>query len=150
MTANWEMQLNQIARGELSGEDFLNDITGLIREVTERYSGISENAADRFSSDQKKESLGACPRCGSPVYESPKNFYCSDKSCLFALWKNDRFFESQGKKLDKSAAKKLLSKGRVHYKDLRSRKTGKTYEGTIVMHDTGEGYVQYSIEFPQR
>lgn len=150
MTANWEMQLNQIARGELSGEEFLSDITKLIREVTERYSGISEKNAGQFSSGQQKESLGKCPRCGSPVYESQKNFYCSDRNCKFALWKNDKFFESQGKKLDKSAAKKLLSKGRIHYRDLRSRKTGKTYEGTIVMHDPGEGYVQYNIEFPQR
>lgn len=150
MTANWEMQLNQIARGELSGADFLDDISRLIHEVTERYSGISEQDASRFSGNQDKETIGKCPRCGSLVHEGQKNFYCSDKSCGFTLWKNDKFFESQGKKLDKAAAKKLLSKGKIHYKNLRSRRTGKTYEGTIVLADPGDGYVKFNLEFPQR
>lgn len=50
--------------------------------------------------------------------------YCSDRNCAFTLWKNDKFLASQGKKMDKAAAKKFLSKGKIHYKDLVSRKTG--------------------------
>lgn len=38
----------------------------------------------------EKISLGKCPKCGGDVYESDKNFYCSNK-CGFAIWKEDKF-----------------------------------------------------------
>ena len=150
MTAQWEMQLNQIARGEADAGGFLQGIIQMLKELISRYSGVSEKQKGQFSYGTKKESLGNCPRCGKPVYEGQKNFYCSDRKCQFALWKNDRFFESQGKKMDAGTVKKLLTKGKIHYKDLRSQKTGRTYEATVVMADSGEGYVKFNLEFPQR
>ena len=150
MTAQWEMQLNQIARGEADAGGFLQGIIRMLKELSSRYSGVSEKQKEQFSHGTKKESLGSCPRCGRPVYEGQKNFYCSDRKCQFALWKNDRFFESQGKKMDAGTVKKLLAKGKIHYKDLRSQKTGRTYEATVVMADSGEGYVKFNLEFPQR
>ena len=150
MTAQWEMQLNQIARGEADAGGFLQGIIRMLKELISRYSGVSEKQKEQFSHGTKKESLGSCPRCGRPVYEGQKNFYCSDRKCQFALWKNDRFFESQGKKMDAGTVKRLLAKGKIHYKDLRSQKTGRTYEATVVMADSGEGYVKFNLEFPQR
>ena len=150
MTAQWEMQLNQIARGEADAGGFLQGIIRMLKELISRYSGVSEKQKEQFSHGTKKESLGSCPRCGRPVYEGQKNFYCSDRKCQFALWKNDRFFESQGKKMDAGTVKKLLAKGKIHYKDLHSQKTGRTYEATVVMADFGEGYVKFNLEFPQR
>ena len=150
MTAQWEMQLNQIARGEADAGGFLQGIIRMLKELISRYSGVSEKQKEQFSHGTKKESLGSCPRCGRPVYEGQKNFYCSDRKCQFALWKNDRFFESQGKKMDAGTVKKLLAKGKIHYKDLHSQKTGRTYEATVVMADSGEGYVKFNLEFSQR
>ena len=150
MTAQWEMQLNQIARGEADAGGFLQGIIRMLKELISRYSGVSEKQKEQFSHGTKKESLGSCPRCGRPVYEGQKNFYCSDRKCQFALWKNDRFFESQGKKMDAGTVKKLLAKGKIHYKDLHSQKTGRTYEATVVMADFGEGYVKFTLEFSQR
>ena len=150
MTAQWEMQLNQIARGEADAGGFLQGIIRMLKELISRYSGVSEKQKEQFSHGTKKESLGSCPRCGRPVYEGQKNFYCSDRKCQFALWKNDRFFESQGKKMDAGTVKKLLAKGKIHYKDLHFQKTGRTYEATVVMADFGEGYVKFNLEFSQR
>ena len=150
MTAQWEMQLNQIARGEADAGGFLQGIIRMLKELISRYLGVSEKQKEQFSHGTKKESLGSCPRCGRPVYEGQKNFYCSDRKCQFALWKNDRFFESQGKKMDAGTVKKLLAKGKIHYKDLHSQKTGRTYEATVVMADFGEGYVKFNLEFSQR
>ena len=150
MTAQWEMQLNQIARGEADAGGFLQGIIRMLKELISRYAGVSEKQKEQFSHGTKKESLGSCPRCGRPVYEGQKNFYCSDRKCQFALWKNDRFFESQGKKMDAGTVKKLLAKGKIHYKDLHSQKTGRTYEATVVMADFGEGYVKFNLEFSQR
>ena len=84
------------------------------------------------------------------ISQGKVNFYCSDRNCAFTLWKNDKFLASQGKKMDKAAAKKFLSKGKIHYKDLVSRKTGRQYEATVEMVDPGEGNVQFNLSFPQR
>ena len=127
MTAEWEMALNHIAQNTETADEFLNGITELMQELVARYQGISED-----------------------VREGKVNFYCSDRKCAFTLWKNDKFLASQGKKMDKVAAKKFLSKGKIHYKDLVSRKTGRQYEATVEMVDPGEGNVQFNLIFPQR
>ena len=90
--------------------------------------------------------MGLCPRCGKPVYEGKKNFACSDRACQFVMWKNDRFFEQRGKVFTTKIAAALLKDGKAKVKRLRSLRTGKTYDGTIVLADTGGKYVNYRIE----
>ena len=62
------------------------------------------------------------------------------------MWKNDRFFEQRGKVFTSQIAAELLKDGKAKVKGLRSLRTGKTYEGTIVLADTGGKYVNYRIE----
>ena len=150
MTAEWEMALNHIAQNTETADEFLNGITELMQELVARYQGISEEKKNQFQGKAKGEVIGKCPRCGADVREGKVNFYCSDRNCAFTLWKNDKFLASQGKKMDKVAAKKFLSKGKIHYKDLVSRKTGRQYEATVEMVDPGEGNVQFNLIFPQR
>lgn len=150
MTAEWEMALNHIAQNTETADEFLNGITELMQELVARYQGISEEKKEQFQGKAKGEVIGKCPRCGADVREGKVNFYCSDRNCAFALWKNDKFLASQGKKMDKATAKKFLSKGKIHYKDLVSRKTGRQYEATVEMVDPGERNVQFNLIFPQR
>ena len=150
MTAEWEMALNHIAQNTETADEFLNGITELMQELVARYQGISEEKKEQFQGKAKGEVIGKCPRCGADVREGKVNFYCSDRNCAFTLWKNDKFLASQGKRMDKTTAKKFLSKGKIHYKDLVSRKTGRQYEATVEMVDPGEGNVQFNLSFPQR
>ena len=94
----------------------------------------------------EKEAVGLCPRCGKPVYEGKKNFACSDRACQFVMWKNDRFFEQRGKVFTSKIAAALFKDGKAKVKGLRSMRTGKTYDGTIVLVDTGGKYVNYQIK----
>lgn len=148
MTAQWENQLTRIAKGEERPGEFLDGILKMMEELTGRYKGVSEDV--KRKDPRKKPELGKCPRCGSPVVEGTKNYYCTNRDCRFSLWKNDRFFESQGKKMDVQTVRKLLKDGKIYYKNLRSRRTGKSYAGTIVMADPGDGYVQFNLLLPQR
>ena len=91
-----------------------------------------------------------CPRCGKPVYEGKKNFYCSDRSCQFVLWKDDRFWTSRKKELTKKMAGDLLKKGRTSVKGMWSEKKGAAYDAVVVLDDTGEKYVRFKLEFPKR
>lgn len=150
MTAGWEMALNHIAQGTETAEHFLNGITDMLGELISRYHSISEEESSRFPGTARGEVIGKCPVCGSDVREGKKNYYCTGQECRFSLWKDDHFLASQGKKMDKATAKKFLKKGKVHYKDLVSKRTGKNYEATVEMVADGEGKAQFNLHFPQR
>ena len=144
LTADWEQRLNEVAKGQASPEDFMDGIEAMAAELVRKYSHISEDGQKLFQPE--KETVGFCPRCGKPVYEGKKNFACSDRACQFVMWKNDRFFEQRGKVFTSKIAAALLKDGKAKVKGLRSLRTGKPYEGTIVLADTGGKYVNYRIE----
>ena len=148
LTAEWEQKLTAIARGEVDPAEFMAGITGMARELVQKYSHISEEGQKLFAPE--REAVGLCPRCGKPVYEGKKNFYCSDRSCQFVLWKDDRFWTSRKKGLTRKMAGDLLKKGRTSVKGMWSEKKGSTYDAVVVLDDTGGKYVRFKLEFPKR
>ena len=147
LTAEWEQKLTDIAKGG-DADSFLNGIRAMVEDIVSTYSHISEEGKKLFAPE--KETVGNCPRCGKPVYEGKKNFACSDRSCSFVLWKNDRFWTSRKKELTKKMAVDLLTKGRTNVKGLGSEKRGETYDATIILDDTGGKYINFKLEFPKR
>ena len=103
-----------------------------------------------FTDKEGKPPVGKCPRCGSPVREGKKNYYCSNRECAFTMWKNDRFFEERKVTFSPKIAAALLKSGKANVKGLYSPKTGKTYDGAIVLADTGGKYVNYKIELTKK
>ena len=144
LTAEWENNLTQIAKGKADPAAFMEGIEDMARELVKTYPFLSDDKAQMFKPE--REALGSCPRCGSPVYEGKKNFYCSDRSCRFVMGKNDKFFESRRTVFSKKIAAALLKDGKAKVKGLYSERTGKTYDGTVLLCDTGEKYVNYRIE----
>ncbi|GBC62782.1 DNA topoisomerase III [Desulfonema ishimotonii] len=76
-TARWERQLEQIAQGNGSGEDFLNDIKRVVTTVVDEFKG-------------EPEFLGRCPVCGGQVIRGKRDFGCSnwrkkDGGCRFVI-----------------------------------------------------------------
>ena len=144
LTAEWENALTQIARGAAEPEDFMRGIEEMARELVKAYPFLSENQKDLFKEEQTV--IGKCPRCGGNVCEGRKNYYCEKKGCAFVMWKNDRFFEERKTAFTPKIAAALLNGGKAKVKKLYSPKTGKTYDGSIVLADTGGKYVNYRIE----
>ena len=144
LTAQWETELTAIAKGQADPEGFMAGIAEMTRGLIANYSQISEDAQKLFQTERVV--IGKCPRCGESVYEGKKNYYCGNRSCQFVMWKNDRFFEERGKAFTPKIAAALLKDGKAKVKRLRSLRTGKTYDGTIVLADTGGKYVNYHIE----
>ena len=147
LTAEWEQKLTAIARGEGDPAAFMAGISEMTRELVKTYSHISEEGQKLFAPEQ--ETVGLCPRCGKPVYEGKKNFYCSDRSCRFVLWKDDRFWTSRKKELTRKMAADLLKKGRTSVRGMWSEKKGAAYDALVVLDDTGEKYVRFKMEFPK-
>ena len=148
LTAEWENNLTQIAKGKADPAVFMEGIEDMARELVKTYPFLSDDKSQMFKPE--REALGSCPRCGSPVYEGKKNYYCSNKECIFTMWKNDRFFEERKVTFTPKIAAALLQSGKVNVKKLYSPKTGKTYDGTIVLADTGGKYVNYRVELPKK
>ena len=119
-------------------------IEEMTRNLISRYSQISEDAQKLFQAERVV--IGKCPRCGEAVYEGKKNYYCGNRACQFVMWKNDRFFEERRKAFTPKIAAALLKDGKAKVKGLYSMKTGKTYDGTVLLADTGGKYVNYRVE----
>ena len=146
LTAEWEHRLKEIERGELAPEDFMEGITAMLRELIQTYKAVP-GAEVLFPPD--REIIGKCPRCGKNVTESKKGFFCEDRACGFALWKNSKFFSAKKKQLTKSVAAALIKDGRVKLTGCWSEKTGKTYDATVLLDDDGQR-VNFRLEFEKR
>ena len=150
LTAEWESMLKQVEHGELSATSFMDQIADMSRTLVKEHTAPEERFADLFPSSRETahEAVGVCPRCGAPVYEGKKGFFCDNRECSFALWKDNRFFSSKKKSITKSVAAALLKEGRISMSGLYSEKTGKTYDAEVILDDTGGKYVNFKLEFP--
>ena len=144
LTAEWENRLTEIAKGNADADEFMAEIEAQVRRLVKTYSCISADKQNLFQSE--RVIIGKCPRCGENVYEGKKNFYCGNRSCQFVMWKNDRFFEQRKKAFTPKIAAALLKNGKAKVKGLYSEKTGKTYDATVLLADTGGKYVNYRVE----
>lgn len=150
LTAEWESMLKQVEHGELSATSFMDQIADMSRTLVKEHTAPEERFVDLFPSSRGTvhEAVGVCPRCGAPVYEGKKGFFCDNRECSFALWKDNRFFSSKKKSITKSVAAALLKEGRISMSGLYSEKTGKTYDAEVILDDTGGKYVNFKLEFP--
>ena len=143
LTAEWEHRLKEIERGEIVPDSFMDGITAMLGELMQTYNPIP-GAEVLFPSG--REVVGKCPRCKADVTETPKGFFCENRACSFALWKNSKFFTAKKKTLTKTLAATLLKDGRAPLKGCYSEKTGKTYDTVILLEDDGQ-CVSYKMVF---
>lgn len=148
LTAEWETRLSEIAKGEADPDEFMAGIEAQARDLVTAYSCVSEDKQKLFQTE--RVAVGTCPRCGETVYEGKKNYYCGNRACQFVMWKNDRFFEERKKAFTPKIAAALLKHGKVKIKGLFSPKTGKTYDGTVLLADTGGKYVNFRMEWKKQ
>lgn len=152
LTAEWESKLKQVERGELEAPGFMAGITDMTCALVKEHSAPDPKFAPLFAEQGSgaREAVGVCPRCGAAVYERQKGFFCDNRACAFALWKDNRFFAAKKKTVTKTIAAALLKEGRISMSGLYSEKTGKTYDAVVALDDTGDKYVNFKLEFPAK
>ena len=146
LTAEWEYRLGEIERGKLAPEDFMAEITAMLKELVGTYQVIK---GSEYLFAPPREVVGKCPRCGGEIVEMQKGFFCQDQSCKFAIWKNNNWWAAKRKQPTKAIVAALLKDGRAHVTGLYSEKSGKTYDATVVLEDTGQ-YVNFKLEFDRQ
>ena len=147
MTAEWENQLLLMEKGEITDTQFMGEITSLVRKILEVCREIPEEERRRFQT--AREVIGKCPVCGCDVFEGKQNFYCSNRQCDFALWKENRFLGSMGKNLDKKMARELLDKACTHVKGLYSKKKDMKFDADLLL-TLEDGKPRFHLEFPKK
>jgi DNA topoisomerase-3 len=91
LTGDWEFQLRQIQRRQLSREQFMAGIADMTRHIVDR--------AKKFEHDTIPGDFGVltvpCPKCGGEVHEKYKAYQCANAKCDFAVSKTlcSRMFE---------------------------------------------------------
>ncbi|MSU58110.1 MAG: DNA topoisomerase III [Pedosphaera sp.] len=91
LTGDWEFQLRQIQRRQISREQFMSGIAVMTRHIVER--------AKKFEEDTIPGDFGVlkvpCPKCGGEIHEKYKFFQCV--KCDFSVWKTlcSRMFEPE-------------------------------------------------------
>ena len=143
LTAEWEHRLKEVERGTLAPGDFMDEIAAMLRELVETCRPV-EGSAVLFPST--REAVGRCPRCGGTVTEGRQGFFCENRACGFAIWKNSKGWENKKKTPTKAIVAALLKDGRTQISGLWSEKTGKTYTATVALTDDGTR-ASFRLEF---
>ncbi|HAH2428264.1 TPA: type IA DNA topoisomerase [Escherichia coli] len=139
MTALWSEKQAAIENGDLTVEQFINDLygelTGMISDVDLGEMKIEPAApAGQF---QRLDS--PCPSCGKHIVIRPKGYFCT--GCEFKIWS-----EFSGKKITQAQAEKLVKSGKTDLIKGFKKKSGGTYDTVLVLEDKKTG----KLGFPAR
>ena len=147
LTAEWEQRLKAIERGEEEPAVFLEQISELLKDMCQTAKPVT-NMEQVFPS--KRERVGTCPSCGAPVSVYPRGYFCENRICPFAIWKDNRFFTTKKKNISKELVAALLDKGQADMTDLYSEKTGKLYNAKVLLETDQEGRARFKLQYPQQ
>ena len=143
-TALWWSIQEKIARGEAKLEDLTLSV---LEDVKTIINSEHKTISSEFSTvKHEKEVIGVCPKCGEPIYEGEKNFYCNGykSGCDFKLWKKIKIFNQKEVTITKQDAKTLLNKGTILITSL-TNKAGKKYKANFKL-EINDKYVNLSLD----
>ena len=149
-TGRLEKTLSDIEKGKIKKEEFLD----LIKNFTVEGVNLIKNDTSMLSKfkvelPEDVEPIGKCPQCGNPVIEGDRGFGCSNwkNGCKYTIWKDDKYIKSFGKQVSKEMVQILLERGRVGFRNLKSKK-GNVFSAYFRYEKNEEtGYFNWKIEF---
>lgn len=139
LTAQWELELSKVERGEAALSDFLAGIEQYTRDVVNETK--LDYDADKAMAVSGREVLCPCPECGAPVTlsRSGGQWQCSaskwDPEQDFKLVSGDGFklnVKQFGKKLTQNQARGIASGKPTVVKGLK-KKDGSTFDAKLVL-----------------
>jgi DNA topoisomerase-3 len=148
-TGRLEKTLSDIEKKKYTRQEFLDLITEFVKTSVDKIKNDSVFGGSKDSPPLHTEPVGICPECGSPVMESDKAFGCSNwrNGCHYAVWKNDYFIQSLGKKVTYEMVKILLEHGKVGFHGCVSKKGNKFSAYFYYEKDPATGKYKWRLEF---
>ncbi len=121
LTAMFERKLDLISKGEYNYKEFLDEINQLELEFINDLKSINKLA---IISNQV---LCKCPNCESDILIRPEGYFCSNKSCKVAIFKNAR----NAKGINENQAKNMLTLGNSKTAVTCKSKAGKDFKAIM-------------------
>ena len=148
-TGRLEKTLSDIEKKRHTREEFLSLITDFVRESVKKIKEDETFGGTPGAAHLHTEPVGKCPECGADVIETEKAFGCSAwrNGCRFAVWKNDYFITSLGKKVSYEMVKILLEHGKVGFRGCVSKKGNKFSAYFFYEKDKDTGRYKWRLEF---
>lgn len=109
LTAKWWVIQEDIKEGNADVKTLVDSVLeAFVPHLKKDYSHL--RVSDEVEIDDDRKAVGICPVCGNKIVENSKGFGCVNyrNGCKFALWKEDRFFQSIEKEVTLPMAEKLL------------------------------------------
>lgn len=131
LTVTMEQNLKEIQLGKLNAHDYLNGVYNFCEDFVTEVKNAKQDTIDTKKGGNNMTEICKCPQCNSPVVETKFGYSCSGykEGCKVSIFFNA--VEKLGKKkINKTEAKELLTKGKTSKKSkgFVSTKTGKEYE----------------------
>ena len=138
LTAHWEQMLDDVEKGKVQPTELIYEIIEIIRNTID----CEKTVKNRDKVTRKRE-LGKCPRCGAPIYESAKTYYCSAgrDNCGFFIFKTDKRI---GRAFTANELTELLMNGKALFNNCISSK-GHKYSAIFALEEKN-GYVNLKLE----
>lgn len=140
LTIEFENKLSMVNGGELSKEQFIQDI---VEQVKVNINKFKQDAPEQKIVES--ESIGKCPICGKEMGESSKSWYCSgytgEPKCNFSIWK-----KIANKVISASDAEALIKNGRTALVKGFKSSQGRKFDAYLVLKDDHT----VGFEFPER
>ena len=130
LTIEFESKLSKVNSGDQSKEQFIEDI---VEQIQVNINKFKQDAPEK-KVVVSAESIGACPRCGKPMSESSKSWYCSgytgNPKCEFTIWKN-----ISKKAIPVSAAKALINNRKTDLIKGFKSSQGREFSAHLILKD---------------
>lgn len=148
-TGRLEKTLSDIEKKKHTKEEFLHFVTEFVKTSVEEIKKDDKFGNPSAGTPLHQGPVGKCPECGADVIETEKAFGCSRwrEGCKFAIWKNDTFITSLGKKVSYEMVKILLEHGKVGFRGCVSKKGNKFAAYFFYEKDEKSGRYRWRLEF---
>lgn len=115
LTADWENELTQISKGEVSAGQFMAGIKAMVSDLVKTYHSVSDEQKNMFGAGNTQEVFGTCPKCGGDVVKGKFGAYCKNKCGI-------NVSRALGVQLSDTQVKSLLAGKKILVKGLKGKK----------------------------
>ena len=115
LTADWENELTQISKGEVSAGQFMAGIKAMVSDLVKTYHSVSDEQKNMFGAGNTQEVFGTSPKCGGDVVKGKFGAYCKNKCGI-------NVSRALGVQLSDTQVKSLLAGKKILVKGLKGKK----------------------------
>lgn len=150
-TLNLSKSLKAVYKGQKTVSEVVSDASSDLIDICKQGTSASTVVvkAQSGSSSAERKIICKCPICGKNIVENAKAYSCEDRDCGCVIFKEDKFFARQKKKMTQTIAKSLFTKGYADVEGFTSASKGTQYNARVHIQfgETAPRYPQYTLDF---